>query len=868
MKNLYTSLHKNLMLMKMIKPLVLLFFLALVFNVKAQTLTPSSTIYCPGTGGVSFSITGASGSYDLYKDAVYQETAVDVAGFVTFTGTYTAGSYTTVPATNTVVIIMDPIIANTGDNATICSDSCVVLNASGGSVYNWAPSFGLSNPGISNPMACPATTTTYTLTVVSINGCSASNSLTISVSLPHGSVSITQGNASCGLCNGSAIANVSAGTPPFLYSWSNLVTGQVVTGLCPGFYNLTVTDATGCATTDSLVIANIGSLSVVTDTLVHANCANNTLGSITVHGSCGVGNYSYQWVHDGTILSDTTSTINGLTAGDYVVWVTDDNDSSATALFQINSSSNIYASINVTNANCGNNGTATVNAHGANPPFTFIWSDPLHQTSATATGLAQGTYWVTITDTIGCTLIANATILSGCLNIIKGRVFLDSNQNCIQDTGEIGLANKVVFVTPGNQYGSTNAAGDYTISTPNMNNILHAPNNIQPYSLSCPDTGTYTVDFANVGDTSAGNDFGLYSNPNNFDVGIHPGWSGANPGFNKTYWILFFNNSPLPQNVIIRFTYDSLLQYTSCTHGGVHYPMQHKIEWTINNVPPSGYYLNWALAPYIYFYVPTSVNINTILHSCFEILPIAGDANPGNNTICAEEAVTSSHDPNSKDVSPVGETSEGYIAKNDSTLLYNIHFQNDGNDTAFTVIVIDTLSPFLDPATIVPGAASHPYTFDLSGQGVITFRFDNILLPDSNVNEPASNGYVNFTVKQKTDNQEGSVIKNFASNYFDFNPPVNTNTVKNTINSFYIISEDSENDVNTQIYPNPANDYITVETNLKSEIEIFNIQGKLIKSMNTNGDKTNIDISDFSSGMYFVKLKSEKNIEVKKFMKQ
>lgn len=641
----------------------------------------------------------------------------------------------------------------------------------------------------------------------------------------------------------------------------------MVTGLCPGNYNLTVTDATGCATTDSLVIANIGSLSVITDTLVNANCANNTLGSITVHGECGAGNYSYQWVHDGTILSDTTSTINGLSAGDYVVWVTDANDSSATALFQINSSSNIYASINATNANCGNNGTATVNAQGAHPPFTYIWSDPLHQTTATATGLTQGTYWVTITDTIGCTLIGNVNILAGCLNIIKGRVYLDSNQNCIQDTGEIGLANKVVFVTPGNHYGSTNATGDFTILTPNMNNIVHAPGSIQPYSLNCPVSGTYTIDFANVGDTSAGNDFGLYINPYYFDLVIHPGWSGANPGFDKHYWICYYNNSPTIQNVLIRFTYDSLLQYTSCTQGGIHYPAQHKIEWTINNLQPSSCW-DWNTKPEIYFYIPTSVSVSTLLHSCFEILPIAGDANPANNTLCADEAVTGSHDPNSKSVSPVGETAEGYISKNDSTLLYNIHFQNDGNDTAFTVIVIDTLSPFLDPATVVPGAASHPYTFDLSGQGVITFRFDNILLPDSNVNEPASNGYVNFTVKQKTDNQEGTVIKNFASNYFDFNPPVSTNMVKNTINSFYIISEDSENAVNTQIYPNPANDYVTIETNLSAELEIYNIQGQLIKGMNTNGDITNLDISGLPDGMYFVKLKTTKNIEVKKFMKQ
>ncbi|HNW71229.1 MAG TPA: T9SS type A sorting domain-containing protein [Bacteroidales bacterium] len=82
------------------------------------------------------------------------------------------------------------------------------------------------------------------------------------------------------------------------------------------------------------------------------------------------------------------------------------------------------------------------------------------------------------------------------------------------------------------------------------------------------------------------------------------------------------------------------------------------------------------------------------------------------------------------------------------------------------------------------------------------------------------------------------------------------------------INDNQKPDVHFNIYPNPANDLITIETNLCSEIEIFDIQGQLIKSMKTNGDKTNIDISGFSRGMYFVKLKSEKKIEVKKFMKQ
>jgi len=206
----------------------------------------------------------------------------------------------------------------------------------------------------------------------------------------------------------------------------------------------------------------------------------------------------------------------------------------------------------------------------------------------------------------------------------------------------------------------------------------------------------------------------------------------------------------LPINTTIRFTYDSLLQYDSCTIGGMHNPTNHTIEWVFNNFQHSDYlYSNHVNA---YFTVPVSASIDDTVHSYFEILPIVGDVCPSDNTLLSIEPITNSHDPNDKSLMPIGKNAANTILQNDSVLLYTIRFQNTGNDTAFTVVVKDTLSPYLDPATIVPGASSHPYTFDLSGNGILTFRFDNIMLPDSNVNEPTSHGYFNYSIKQKKNN--------------------------------------------------------------------------------------------------------------------
>ena len=111
---------------------------------------------------------------------------------------------------------------------------------------------------------------------------------------------------------------------------------------------------------------------------------------------------------------------------------------------------------------------------------------------------------------------------------------------------------------------------------------------------------------------------------------------------------------------------------------------------------------------------------------------------------------------------------------NDSVLDYTIQFQNTGNDTAFTVVVRDTLPLDVDTRTFEMGAASHPYTYTLTGNGILTFTFNNILLPDSNTNEPMSHGLVNFRIKPMLPLALSQEISNTADIYFDFNPPIHT----------------------------------------------------------------------------------------------
>jgi uncharacterized repeat protein (TIGR01451 family) len=137
-------------------------------------------------------------------------------------------------------------------------------------------------------------------------------------------------------------------------------------------------------------------------------------------------------------------------------------------------------------------------------------------------------------------------------------------------------------------------------------------------------------------------------------------------------------------------------------------------------------------------------------------------------------------DPNDKSAAPTGYRDEHFIAQN-TEIEYLIRFQNTGTDTAFTVVIRDTLSQHLDVTTLRPGASSHAYEMEIYGQGIVKFIFPDIMLPDSNVNVEASQGFVQFKISPKDSLPVFTEIENSAAIFFDFNEPVITNTTLHTI---------------------------------------------------------------------------------------
>ena len=208
------------------------------------------------------------------------------------------------------------------------------------------------------------------------------------------------------MSNGSATASGSGGTSPYTFAWSNSATTASITGLSAGSYTVTVTDANSCTSTSSVAITEPAILVASASTTQNVTIFGSNDGSATVNESGGTPNYTYNWSNGGT-----AATITNLFSGTYSVTITDGNGCTAVDQVTINEPNSIELSMRLdSNVSCtgGTNGGASVSITGGVKPYSVLWSNSL--TDSTITGLAAGTYSVTVTDANGGTAVNDTTI--------------------------------------------------------------------------------------------------------------------------------------------------------------------------------------------------------------------------------------------------------------------------------------------------------------------------------------------------------------------------------------------------------------------------------------------------------------------------
>jgi hypothetical protein len=178
--------------------------------------------------------------------------------------------------------------------------------------------------------------------------------------------------------------------------------------------------------------------------------------------------------------------------------------------------------------------------------------------------------------------------------------------------------------------------------------------------------------------------------------------------------------------------------------------------------------------------------------------------------------------------------------------------------------VRDTIPQSLNIATIAPGSSSHAYTYMIHGENaqVIDFIFNNIQLPDSNVNEPASHGFVKFKINQRANNPLGTVIENKAGIYFDFNEAIITNTTHHVLGENFVESnlvglstQRPDNTIAINVYPNPSKDDVTFEIlnaqQSNYSLQIFNSIGSSVLQRSISNNKITIQKGSLPAGIYF-----------------
>jgi uncharacterized repeat protein (TIGR01451 family) len=301
--------------------------------------------------------------------------------------------------------------------------------------------------------------------------------------------------------------------------------------------------------------------------------------------------------------------------------------------------------------------------------------------------------------------------------------------------------------------------------------------------------------------------------------------------------------------------------------------------WYSNPTPlsVSGDTIRWSLqgmnpGSYQYIIITDSVPAaGTVLTSTLDVVAFNG-ATPVDTVHQAMLTnVTCAIDPNDKSVTPAGISSSNYTLIGED-LYYHINFQNTGNDTAFDVIVRDTLDTDLDLSTFSFLGSSSPAIVKIDNNSrIVEFKMNNILLPDSNIDEPGSHGYVDYRIRHVNGILDGTEITNTAYIYFDFNSPVATNTTLNTMLSFVpvgLTNPVAEGDVS--VYPNPfvqkASLLIPNPNNEKYDLQIWNELGQKVLQTSVHSDKYELSGSDFIPGIYFFKLENKNKVMEGKFV--
>jgi uncharacterized repeat protein (TIGR01451 family) len=699
-------------------------------------------------------------------------------------------------------------------------------------------------------------------------------------------------NETCTYANGSVYAAVSGGVPPYAYLWGGGETTESISGLSVGTYTVTVTDFVGTQVSDQATVTSENYAPILSFT--HSYCPGENyhvdfqptppaglagdFGPYTF--SQGVfGQYEMPF-SPGNYISylDIGSAPSG---SEFNITYWDANGCPGELSGTVGDPATSWPIVGVLSVegSCANQPTGSIvfNWSGVGPWDSYPilrqpgagafdinnqWNN-IDLTAGRFSNLAAGDYWLMFSLAITPALVQGGSIcasdsvlvtvpdLGSTCGIITGSTYVDYNSDCID--AEPNASNVVVEIQPGPIY--TTSSGVYSVVVPNGSYTMTT--SASAITQSCPASATVN---GNVVGASIGHQPTIP-----LDVAIGLGSGPARPGFQLHYSMIVQNlSSSASGATTTTFTFDPAVSFISAWPSGS--VAGNTITW---NQPSLAIFQEREYQ--IQLQVPPDVGlIGTDLLASATVSTANTDGDLSNNNANAAITVTGSYDPNDKTAYTSTRASGSlYFINEDDWIDYVIRFQNTGTDTAFNIVVTDTLPSTLDPATISLASASHIHTWMVQGQGTLKFIFPNILLPDSNVNEAASHGLIRFRIRPRQPLLPGTVIENTANIYFDFNPPVITEPSV-LIAEFSTGQEQGQEQEHLILVPNPAHDRVRLvlpqEITGPTLVEVLSLDGRTAMIVRPEKD-AEFSVLGLAPGSYLLRVRGTQGTGVVRFVK-
>ena len=438
--------------------------------------------------------------------------------------------------------------------------------------------------------------------------------------------------------------------------------------------------------------------------------------------------------------------------------------------------------------------------------------------------------------------------------LISGKVFLDEDQVCITDTSVSGLAYWNITVEGENFYrrGSSDPDGKFRFSVPEGEYTVSAQSPGTGWEL-CADDIQAMVD---ANQPTANVDFLAQGTANCANLSLDFSTPLLRRCFENVYTVHVRNTGPeASTGTTLVMHLDPFFEFLYAS-----IPYQ-QIDATTITFNLGTLELNAEVTFKIYFTL--SCNAELGMEHCLSGDITNDNSCPGGRTIVTEcQENIGSFDPNDKrSFNQAGRESDR--VDKDEFITYHIRFQNTGTDTAFTVRIIDPLSPYLDLGTLEILSASHPYTYEITDGPSLVAVFKHILLPDSTTNEPASHGFLKFRVKPLPSFDYGTTIPNKADIFFDFNDPVLTNEAITVILPSVGL-HDRRALIDFTVFPNPAKDILELQIaethrHMIDAWTIYDKSGRIMSQAAYQQDHS-LDVTLLAPGVYTLTLIGNKEV--------